>query len=1005
MAGERDGPHFPDASVPAYGALDICPIEPLGGNGVSVAMDGSVNIAKGGRFIFAARAPATAREWTLEWKSEGRIRIRAIQLGSAETLQLSDTILWDDVNDAVPAGFAHRRCCITPWVMRFNSDIKWPLTYPTTSGLFFFDISPVGNEPARFGEMSLLCQKMQSPRPFIHAAGVTDFPMSGKIGAVDIVHVAGYQAADSSDTLAGWMYVYSDDTTALGFSTLRWNCGVAKERAMETSIAPDSTWFGPPGFAWGQALYSASDKHGTHWTAQYLWRFVNPYPEKTVRCLQMFRMLGDKRDYSVSFINSISAKDCVIALVEPEKTVLETDEDVEVTIYEWRADGKGVAVERMPIFAVKDEGKSTIVGQATMRRAKGWGASVARVRLCRDVCPGSVTLRCGKARSSRLSLMPPKSAGEKPFHYTMICGGMEPMRDFDRMRRSGYDEAKIHIPWKTRPDGSFDLGEWDWHVKKIDRAGMAVSIRNTFALPSAFTNQVEILKGWRDGATQPVRFRENDISNPFYRERLTAFYALMGRFAAGHPSIKGINANYGQRAPIAVVGGQPTLVWTNSRLARFREWRKVHGRSHENISLDTILNDRGILADYARCNEEDQDRLLEDICAAIRKNASGLHLAFNVNYHPVEDKLLGQSFAAYLKCGMKYAPASLFHETSERYSLSFAKWLSAARTCGLPYGDECFQNPPSYEHAALAYMWMGMMQCFEANYCQWWGGRPAIENVAQFKAYHRMLKDAEYLCDPVCLALSLETGFAEIEETLRASLHSRTLCHYALAHFLRELNINVDRYMIDVFPEKDSCVTSRLLIDDNTRAISREFGDRIERFIRRGGVFVASSLTDSLNGHAFLKRFGVDLPHQLARVKSSDPFPFYEVDAGTGKVVVLLKTWTYGWDPGRPDSERKKALALLTRLGAFEPLVSSSHPCVFATPYRAKDGAGLVSLINITCEDRIVSIGLSKRFGGRIKPIVYDMGTGKRLDVFSNDGYWHVAVSVGKINTTILRIN
>ena len=195
-----------------------------------------------------------------------------------------------------------------------------------------------------------------------------------------------------------------------------------------------------------------------------------------------------------------------------------------------------------------------------------------------------------------------------------------------------------------------------------------------------------------------------------------------------------------------------------------------------------------------------------NISAAIRRSSKRPHLTFNVNFHPIENKLSGQPFAEYLRVGMKYGPGSLFHETSERYSLSFVKWMAAARTCGLVYGDECCQNPPSYEQAAMAYMWMGMMQCFESNYCQWWGGRPAPENVAQLKAYHRLMYDAEYLPDPVCLALSLETGHDEVPRTIKEAkgpggLHQPVMSHYGLASCLRELNVNPDRYMLDEFPE------------------------------------------------------------------------------------------------------------------------------------------------------------------------------------------------------------
>ena len=302
----------------------------------------------------------------------------------------------------------------------------------------------------------------------------------------------------------------------------------------------------------------------------------------------------------------------------------------------------------------------------------------------------------------------------------------------------------------------------------------------------------------------------------------------------------------------------------------------------------------------------------------------------------------------------------------------------------------------------FAYMWMGMMQCFESNYCQWWGGRPATENLAQLKAYHKLLYDAEYLCDPVCLALSLQTGHEEISRTVRVPLHTATQCHYGLAHFLRELNVNADRYMIDDFPQFDANVKSRLLIDDVTRAMPAGFADRIEAFVRAGGVFLASADTDRLNGYAFFRRFGIEgLPERIAAAEG--PVPVFEQAVGGGRVAVLLKGWSHGWDPGRPDDERAAMLVLLTRLGAFEPLVGCSFADVFVTPYRAADGSVLVSAINITCLDRTVEVTLSKRLSGE-RPRVRDLGTGRWLEISEKGGRWAVSARVPKINTTILRV-
>ena len=999
----------PEAWMPCFETacrrIDAVPLAGTDGTGPS---DGAWTLAPGARKIFAAQAPATATDWRLEWKSAGRVKIRAVQLGSAETLQLADNVVWDDVGDKVPEGFASRGQGITPWIRRFNSDIRWPLSFPYASGVFFFEVSPAGDEGIRFGGLQLVCRPLRNSAPLPAGRGAVDYPVAGKVGAVDIVHAAGHQPKGSPDSLAGWLYVYGDGTTACAYATLRWNCGVFRQDDIADTITPDMTWFGPPGFAWGAPLYDPANEHATHWNAWYRWRFVNPHPEKPVAKLQMFRLPGDARDYRVKSVTPVAAEACELGLVEPGRADLASDEPTPVNVYVYRADAAGAAEGTVPVRAEKSAGVSAEVGSAAWVRKGRFAAAAttARVDAGKDVPAGGVTLVAGAARSSRLSLMPPVRGDEKPFHYTMICGGFDHFAVYDRMRRCGYDEAKIQEAWNPAEDGGWNLGDFDARIERIGRAGMDVAIRNAVPAKPAFAGKLEPIYVFRDGTNTVLGGNwMQDTSNPFYRARVVDYYGCMGRVAARHANVKGINANYGQRLPVALPGPKPALVWNDSRLKAFGAWRRDRGLPARELAPQAILDDPALLAEYARWNEEVGGALIDAICAAVRKESARPHLTFNVNFHPIENKLSGQTFADYLRAGLKYGPyCSLFHETSERYSLSFVKWLSAARTCGLVYGDECCQNPPSYEQAAMAYMWMGMMQCFESNYCQWWGGRPATENVAQFKAYHRLLMDADYLPDPVALALSFETGFAEIGDTLRAPLHTRTAHHYALAHFLRELNVNPDRYLLDAFPELDANVKGRLLVDDITRSMSADFAARLEAFVRKGGVYLASLDTDRLNGHAFLKKLGFTAAELEQASDTETAMPAAERALGAGRVVLLRKAWSFDWDPGHPEPERRAALALLTRLGGFEPLVQTSHPCVFATPYRAQDGSGLVSLINISCADLEVELTLSRPFAGDKAPRVLDHGTGRELPAVLRDGRWTLNVPVGRIDTTVLRI-
>jgi len=1012
----------PAAFAPAYGREgSFGPCALLAGVKCETKAGVSV-ISPGGRLVFAAVAPPVARDWALRFKSAGRLRIRALQLGSAESIQLSDSILWDDVDAQVPAGYATRCVGFSPYVLRFPSDVRWPLAYPTTSGVFFFEVSPAGDEPVRFGEPDFRGRALVAPPPLaktVARKSLGELPVmlgptcpsvtlavDGLWGAVEVVHFGGRQKGDVPDTMAGWLFVYEDGTTSPAFATLRWNCGVNGEYDLEWSPAqggPDGTWFGPPGFGWGEALYAPANAHGTHWSTKYRTVFRNPHPEKRIAALQVFQLPEDARTYMVCSVRPVPVEAAKLELVEPAHATFAAGEPLDVNVYVFDPCGRGVSPRRpVNLNLTKDGGLSDTLGTVELFGTGPFSAGLTTVTPRADKLDyGPVRLTAGAAESSRCSLMPPARPGERPFYYTMIGGMHFPISDFDRQRRLGYDAAKIHVGWQLDAQGEPDFAICTSRFELIARAGLKIAVRNDFDFEKVYPGKVPPMNLHRETGDVPLAWKWGDTAHPFYCERLVDYYTKFARFTAGNPDVVGINANYGQRNPIGRPGKDGGIIWSETSLAA------LSAEVGRRVTAADIAADPVLFARYSRLNERNGAELIAAIARGIRAAGSKAHLTFNVNFHPVENKLSVQTFAEYLRVGLQYPPASLFHETSERYSLSFVKWLAAARTCGLPYGDECCQPPPTYEHAMFAYMWMGMMQCVEANYCQWWGGRPGCENLAQLKAYHRLLFDATYLPDPVCLALSLGTGHDEIATTVRHPYHTVTQPHYGLAHFLRELNVNADRYMIDAFPALDTNVTARLLIDDITRSVAPDFGARIERFVRDGGVFLASPETDVLHGHAFLKKFGFgDLAARFAEYegKRVDGVPFVEKAVGRGKVVVLLSSWSFDWDPGRPERQRREMYALLQRLGGFTPRVATSEPCVFATPYRSAPDELLVSLINVTCLDRETEVSLAK-MPGEQQPVVRDLGTGRICPVSEKDGRWTVRVNVPKINTTVLRVS
>ena len=73
------------------------------------------------------------------------------------------------------------------------------------------------------------------------------------------------------------------------------------------------------------------------------------------------------------------------------------------------------------------------------------------------------------------------------------------------------------------------------------------------------------------------------------------------------------------------------------------------------------------------------------------------------------------------------------------------------------------------------------------------------------------------------------------------------------------------------------------------------------------------------------------------------------------------------------------------------------------TPYRAKDGAVLVSAINVSCIDREPDVGISKALCPE-RPRIRDLGSGRVLDAADAGGRWTCRPAVPKLDMTMLEI-
>jgi hypothetical protein len=272
-----------------------------------------------------------------------------------------------------------------------------------------------------------------------------------------------------------------------------------------------------------------------------------------------------------------------------------------------------------------------------------------------------------------------------------------------------------------------------------------------------------------------------------------------------------------------------------------------------------------------------------------------------------------------------------------------------------------------------------------------------------------MIYNAEYRPDPVSLALSFDSSLADAPENGRNQRHIRQLNRFGLINTLRTLNINPDRYLVEEFPEMDGNVKSKLLIDDNNHKISDAFAGRIEKFIRNGGVFLASRDTDRKNNWRFFERFGIRFDGKTFTgcPVAEGLFPVAEKAVGKGKIVILGKSWPFtGFDEGDESPEYRAFMQKqLLRIGGFRPLVRSDVTAVCALPYRDADGSLLLYAVNLRCTPAKVTLGLNADALPQAAAVTdFRAGTVER-PVKSKDGYWEQTLEIPPLSASLLRFN
>lgn len=1064
--------------------------------------DGKIELEPEGKAVFAFTAPINARGISLNWESKGALKVKVTQVGSAESIQLGSTLLWDEQKETKEQ-LSPRSVSLEDYLTRYPEPKRVKFSHLSANNILFVTFQPSmgqkvvlrdvkvhgynliptkafpaekkvisrtiknkdsilvewpgvgdwwGNRQLPAGKTVEMCGIPFKINPAVLDKGCSsvEIPVNQKAGLFHFAHTAKDEQRDA-DWIGTYLIVYDDGTTETIFCNLGWNCGSfsGEGRGDRGNIY---SWWGPASMTFAKVHYLPRPglSRSAFWNGIFVSTYLNPHPEKTVKSIILYSP-PKPTPFVLVGLTLTEPEKSLLGLIEPNEAAFYPGRELRAEVMAWSPAGR-IESGKGKLVLAKSQ-KAAVLGEIPFTVHGEFCYAAFSGKPGTGMEPGAVTLRydVGEkplAESSLLGLMPEPQKTDNPFFLTMIAGGFESRWELERMRRLGYDAIKVHMGWEqVEPQpGKFDFSKWEQAIPYIHQEGLAVAVRNTMDVPSWLKDKIS----WRINSKtgQPVADHASwaDLANPAFTEAIVGFYTNVAAFLNRYPYVISINANAGTRGTcgsngILYYGPQfhlpafRKLLADKFTLAQVAEKTGITFSTWEAITPEKILADKtGFLLEYyIRAHVQAEGTLIRKVMKGIRSTGNTSHLVFNTSMHNQWHTLGGHPYSTYLTLGQDFPPASPFHESCDRYSLSFYKWLMAKRTFDLPFGDEGCLNPPPYEQNLRAYQWMMMFQCREACYCQWWNGKPGAQNIAWMKPYYHMIYNADYLADPVQLAFSFESGFAEAPaEWKESDTHKPMMSHYGLVNSLRAVNINSDRYVIDSFPKTDA-FAGKILIDDTSRYIGDGFADRLEQYIRNGGCFLVTPETDKLRDYAFLKRFGISLaplPWNTAMVlngrKVSLPGAKYKISGeklsilanwdnrdvaaavktvGKGKILILGKTHDQGdFDINLPDEYLNFFRKTVCHYGGFLPNFQSDTVNVDVTGYRARDNSVLIMAFNNRSDSPPVRIKIRKDLMPELGKVV-DLGSGSEMTVRDEGNYWGVSTQIDPLHSTVIHVS
>jgi hypothetical protein len=454
--------------------------------------------------------------------------------------------------------------------------------------------------------------------------------------------------------------------------------------------------------------------------------------------------------------------------------------------------------------------------------------------------------------------------------YTMTIGNMD-RRSAKKLSALGFDVAYFQPKWssvETSPN-TYDFSVYDGAITTASTEGLATAIGSVTWTTSDYGPNYGI-PNWITGkmvSRLGSSVTDGTIFDNTYMNSVVTYWKALAKHTAGMPSVVSyVPTGPGNDHMLNFGGGiygVPGHLYDYSSYAaaRWSEWLETDSgyslsslktelgmnlKSYSDVPMPKYKSDYGALL-WCLWMEFRRDRVKnswERMAAAIREEDPAVAIELKHSGGWLSwGNMQGSYFDETIDVAAKYGGSLL--KTASEWTDQFIVPAPLAAHRNVPLGAEMAILPPPREAFQMAMFNLMTYRGNQAVYVYWEVGEPTY-NWAEYKPFMDRVLAATLVSDNICLIYSTWATLTEgIVEKSEVDSQRREMWGDLLANHSVRFDVTTDQepnFVLSKYP---------VIINSNSGKHPDAYWDKLESYVRKGGVLILPYLCGSSDNYSF----------------------------------------------------------------------------------------------------------------------------------------------------------